>query len=282
MAHLKLVPPSRDEAVSLDALTVRLFETRRLSLELAGPLTPEDMVVQASEEASPTKWHLAHVTWFFETFILMKYLAGYRAFDDTFNYCFNSYYESQGQRQPRAHRGLLTRPTSERVLAYRAHVDEALEKLLSRRGAFDGEIARLIEVGINHEQQHQELLLTDILALFAASPLRPAYRARRARFRARHARSPPAGSRFAGGIRKIGNDGAGFAWDNEAPRHDASSSRLPSRRSRRHQRRMARLHRRWRLPHGLAVACRRLDDRQSRRLARAPLLGGARRRPGWR
>ncbi len=136
MAHLKLVPPSRDEAVSLDALTVRLFETRRLSLELAGPLTPEDMVVQASEEASPTKWHLAHVTWFFETFVLMKYLAGYRAFDDTFNYCFNSYYESQGQRQPRAHRGLLTRPTSERVLAYRAHVDEALEKLLSRRGAF--------------------------------------------------------------------------------------------------------------------------------------------------
>ncbi len=219
MAHLKLVPP-RDETVSLEALAARLFETRRLSLELAEPLSPEDMVVQASEEASPTKWHLAHVTWFFETFVLAKYLEGYRVFDDTFNYCFNSYYESQGERQPRPKRGLLTRPSVDRVLAYRAHVDEALEKLLSRQGAFDGEIARLIEVGINHEQQHQELLLTDILALFSANPLRPAYRARRKR--PERALPGPAGwISFAGGIRKIGHDGAGFAWDNEAPRHDA-------------------------------------------------------------
>jgi ergothioneine biosynthesis protein EgtB len=219
MAHLKLVPP-RAETVSLEALAARLFETRRLSLELAEPLSPEDMVVQASEEASPTKWHLAHVTWFFETFVLTKYLEGYRVFDETFNYCFNSYYESQGERQPRPKRGLLTRPTADRVLAYRAHVDEALEKLLSRQGAFDGEIARLIEVGINHEQQHQELLLTDILALFSAIPLRPAYRARRQRPE-RPLPGPAGWISFAGGIRKIGHDGVGFAWDNEAPRHDA-------------------------------------------------------------
>ena len=113
-------------------LAERLFETRNLSLTLAAPLSPEDMVVQAMDDASPTKWHLAHVTWFFETFVLKPHLEGYRLFDDTFNYCFNSYYESLGPRQPRPKRGLLTRPSAERVLAYRAHVDGGLEKLLSR------------------------------------------------------------------------------------------------------------------------------------------------------
>src|SRR5262245_32499764 len=154
----------------------RLLDTRHLSHELAAPLSPEDMTVQAMEDASPTKWHLAHVTWFFETFILVKHLAGYRLFDESFNYCFNSYYESQGTRQPRPKRGLLTRPSIERVLAYRAHVDDGLRALLA--DSIDAEVARLIEIGINHEQQHQELLLTDILALFAANPLRPAYRLR--------------------------------------------------------------------------------------------------------
>ena len=158
------------------SIEARLFETRRLSLELAEPLSAEDMTVQAMDDASPSKWHLAHVTWFFETFILRKHLPGYEAFDDTFNYCFNSYYESQGARQPRPKRGLLTRPSSERVLAYRAHVDAALAKLFARGISASSQIARLVEVGINHEQQHQELLLTDILALFAANPLRPAYR----------------------------------------------------------------------------------------------------------
>jgi ergothioneine biosynthesis protein EgtB len=199
---------------------VRLMETRRLSLELARPLSAEDMVVQAMEDASPTKWHLAHVTWFFETFVLAKHLPGYRLFDDTFNYCFNSYYESQGKRQPRPQRGLLTRPSSERVLGYRAHVDEALEALFRQASALEPEVQRLIEVGINHEQQHQELLLTDILALFAANPLRPAYRARLPR--AHRPESAPAGwIDFSGGVHKVGHDGAGFAWDNEAPRHDA-------------------------------------------------------------
>jgi ergothioneine biosynthesis protein EgtB len=184
---------------------------------LAEPLSPEDMTVQPMDDASPTKWHLAHVTWFFEQFILKQHLAGYEPFDDAFNYCFNSYYESQGQRQPRGRRGVLTRPSSERVLVYRAHVDEALAQLGG--GGFSPEVARLIEVGINHEQQHQELLLTDILALFAANPLRPAYRQRKPRAAAPEP-DPTRWVEFAGGIRQAGHDGNGYHWDNEAPQHD--------------------------------------------------------------
>ena len=198
----------------------RLFQTRRLSLELAEPLSAEDMTVQAMDDASPTKWHLAHVTWFFETFILSKHLPGYQTFDASFNYCFNSYYESQGPRQPRPRRGVLTRPSSERVRAYRAHVDDALAKLFARGISATSPIARLVEVGINHEQQHQELLLTDILALFAANPLRPAYRQGQGDVNS----TPPEAVgwlEFSGGIAKIGHDGKGYAWDNEMPRHDA-------------------------------------------------------------
>src|SRR5262245_7438084 len=208
------------ELTSAGTIASRLFRTRSLSLELASPLSAEDMTVQAMDDASPTKWHLAHVTWFFETFILSKHLPGYRTFDETFNYCFNSYYESQGARQPRPKRGLLTRPTSERVLAYRAHVDDGLAKLLARGVAATSPIARLVEVGINHEQQHQELLLTDILALFAANPLRPAYCQPSSPIRPA-APEPMQFIEFAGGLGKIGHDGQGFAWDNELPRHDA-------------------------------------------------------------
>jgi ergothioneine biosynthesis protein EgtB len=197
----------------------RLLDTRHLSHELAAPLSAEDMTVQAMEDASPTKWHLAHVTWFFETFILNQHLPGYRPFDDTFNFCFNSYYESQGPRQPRPRRGVLTRPSSERVMAYRAHVDEGLAKLFANGVEPESEIARLVEIGINHEQQHQELLLTDILALFAANPLRPAYRPRRPR-PAAPKQDDVGWVEYAGGISQIGHTGVGFAWDNEAPRHD--------------------------------------------------------------
>jgi ergothioneine biosynthesis protein EgtB len=209
--HPSAQQPAQDQAK-------RLFATRKLSLDLAAPLSPEDQVVQAMEDASPTKWHLAHVTWFFETFILQHHLPGYRSFDERFNFCFNSYYESQGERQPRPKRGLLTRPSSAEVLAYRAHVDEGLHAVFARDVDPAGEVARLVEIGINHEQQHQELLLTDILALFAQSPLRPAYREA----------SHPAGASkvpslsyiaFDGGIREAGHSGAGFHWDNEAPRH---------------------------------------------------------------
>jgi ergothioneine biosynthesis protein EgtB len=217
MSRTLSIVRSRTDAPS--ALRDRLFATRHLSLELAEPLSVEDMVVQPMEDASPAKWHLAHATWFFETFILAKHLSGYEAFDPAFNYCFNSYYESQGPRQPRPRRGVLTRPSAERVLAYRAHVDEALARLFANSVEPGSKIARLVEVGINHEQQHQELLLTDILALFAANPLRPAYRSRRPR--AAGGEPDALGwIAFPGGIRKVGHGGNGFAWDNEAPRHD--------------------------------------------------------------
>ena len=230
-AHDRIFSAS-PETLSPDAsgaLTERLFATRRLSLELAAPLSTEDMAAQAMEDASPTKWHLAHVSWFFETFVLKPHLPGYRLFDESFNFCFNSYYEALGTRQPRSARGLLTRPSAERVIDYRAHVDDALVRLAERGLEPESDLARLIEIGINHEQQHQELLLTDILALFAVNPLRPAYREGRARVslasvgEAAETRGSAALGwiSYDGGIVKIGHAGDGYAWDNESPRHDA-------------------------------------------------------------
>lgn len=208
------------QTVRNDSLTMRLFEMRKLSVDLVAPLNAEDMTVQAMDDASPTKWHLAHTSWFFETFILAPYLSGYTIFDEAFNYCFNSYYERLGARHARPKRGLLTRPSLDRVMDYRAHVDLALSRLIANENAARADWAGLIEVGINHEQQHQELMLTDILCLFAANPLRPAYRPRRPR--ARPARIEPLGwIDFAGGVYPIGDAGNGFAWDNERPRHDA-------------------------------------------------------------
>ncbi len=206
-------------AGSADRLVARLLDTRRYSLTLAAPLTPEDQVVQPNDDASPTKWHLAHVTWFFETFLLKAFLPDYRVFDERFAFCFNSYYEAEGARQPRGLRGLLTRPSADEVLAYRAHVDDALARLMASPAASRPDLRALVEVGINHEQQHQELLLTDILSLFAAEPLRPAY-----------LQKAPAGSGIVralaftehdGGIVEIGHSGDGFSFDNEGPRHRA-------------------------------------------------------------
>jgi ergothioneine biosynthesis protein EgtB len=212
-------PAGESGPLESQMLAERLFETRKHSLELAAPLTPEDMVVQAMDDASPTKWHLAHVTWFFENFVLKPHLDGYRHFDDAFNYCFNSYYESMGARHPRPKRGLLTRPSAERVLAYRAHVDANLEKLMSR-GKPSAELSRLIEIGINHEQQHQELLLTDVLALFAQNPLRPAYQPAPGALDASEP-DAPRWIEYAGGIHRVGHTGEGYCWDNELPRHEA-------------------------------------------------------------
>ena len=194
----------------------RLFATRRRSVELAEPLTPEDQTVQSMDDASPTKWHLAHTTWFYETFILAR-CDGYRVFDERFAYLFNSYYESAGPRHPRPWRGLLTRPTCEEVLAYRAHVDAGLRELFAAGGDGDRALADLIELGVQHEQQHQELLLTDILNLFAFNPLRPRYRA---------THDEPAGSAapalgfvsFAASLHEVGHAGEGFCFDNETPR----------------------------------------------------------------
>jgi ergothioneine biosynthesis protein EgtB len=212
---------SRGREERAAGLIPRLFETRAHSLTLAKPLSPEDMTVQASDDASPTKWHLAHVTWFFENFVLVPHLEGYRIFDDDFNYCFNSYYEALGPRHPRGRRGLLTRPSAARVIDYRKHVDEALRRLVEKDVAPDSEIARLLEIGINHEQQHQELLLTDILALFAANPLRPAYQSAAPLGRAGAEPDALGWIDIAGGIRRVGHPGNGYSWDNELPAHDA-------------------------------------------------------------
>lgn len=199
-------------------LKARLFDTRKLTLDLVSPLGVEDQAAQANEDASPTKWHLAHVTWFFEAFVLRPYLPGYRIFSEHFNFCFNSYYDAMGERQPRAQRGLLTRPTHVEVRDYRAHVDAALDALFSRGLADEDDVANRIEVGVNHEQQHQELLLTDILSLFALSPLRPAYR-EGAPPPADGKPQPLAWTEFKGGLQAIGHAEPGFAYDNETPRH---------------------------------------------------------------
>jgi ergothioneine biosynthesis protein EgtB len=205
------------EKVDTFSLRERLVATRALSAALAAPLSDEDQVVQAMDDASPTKWHLAHTTWFFEAFLLKRFLAGYRVFDERFEYCFNSYYESVGPRHPRPKRGLLTRPSAEEVRAYRAYVDAALARLLD--GGLSPEAAALIELGINHEQQHQELLLTDILALFADEPLKPAYRDSDPGVGSGEA-APLKWISFDGGIFELGHGGDGFAYDNESPRHE--------------------------------------------------------------
>ncbi|HKP33605.1 MAG TPA: DinB family protein, partial [Sphingomicrobium sp.] len=155
-----------------DELSKRLFATRRLTLELAAPLSDADATIQPFPDASPAKWHLAHTTWFFETFVLRDHVPGYRAFDEQYAFLFNSYYEAEGPRHERPRRGMLSRPSLDEVRAYRAHVDEALEGALPSLPAVALE---LIELGINHEQQHQELFLADILASFAANPIEPAY-----------------------------------------------------------------------------------------------------------
>jgi ergothioneine biosynthesis protein EgtB len=198
------------------ALADRVFATRCHSLRIAEPLSNEDMTVQAMDDASPTKWHLAHTTWFFETFVLKPFVPDYRVYDERFAFCFNSYYESAGPRHPRPRRGLLTRPPCDEVLAYRLHVDSELERLLC--DPHDPRVDSLVELGIQHEQQHQELMLTDILALLASNPLRPAYKLAGAREASGEA-PPVSYVDFPGGVRRIGHRGEGFCWDNERPDH---------------------------------------------------------------
>jgi ergothioneine biosynthesis protein EgtB len=190
---------------------------REASARLGAPLSDADATVQSMPDASPAKWHLAHTTWFFETMILGPNLPGYRAFDPRFNFLFNSYYESVGARQPRPRRGMITRPSLETISAYRGHVDRAMGSLM--QDDLSPAVSDLIELGCHHEQQHQELMLTDILHLFAQNPLRPAYKDPGPIAVGKTDSSPPAYRRFDGGVVEIGHDGAGFAFDCEGPRH---------------------------------------------------------------
>ncbi|WP_459618158.1 ergothioneine biosynthesis protein EgtB [Bordetella sp. 2513F-2] len=196
----------------------RYEAVRRKTLELAQPLSPEDCQVQSMPDCSPVKWHLAHTTWFFETFLIGRHDPGRAPFHPRYRMLFNSYYNAIGEKYPRPQRGLLSRPPLADVLRYREHVDAAMQALIAHMGQ-DPEFDALLDLGLNHEQQHQELILTDVKHMLSCNPLRPPYRD-----------EPPAGSlpagtpmgwtRYAGGIVRQGHEGQGFAFDNERPAHD--------------------------------------------------------------
>ena len=184
---------------------------------LAAPLTPEDQQVQSMPDVSPTKWHRAHITWFFETFLLIPHLPGYTTPDEQFGYLYNSYYEAVGDRHPRHERGLVSRPTADEVSAYRSHVDAAMARLIAEVVPGRADLEELVRLGLHHEQQHQELLLMDIKHVFSTNPLRPAYQPR-----PRPSDDTPGPIEwldFDGGLVRIGHEGEGFHFDNEAPRH---------------------------------------------------------------
>jgi ergothioneine biosynthesis protein EgtB len=208
-------------------------EVRDYSLELAHPLSPEDQQVQSMTDASPTKWHLAHTTWFFETVLLASHAPGYALFHELYPFLFNSYYEALGPRHERAQRGLLTRPTLNEVHAYRRYVDDAVLALIeSAEAQVFARIEPIVTLGLQHEQQHQELILTDILHAFSCNSLMPAYRQKKcdrdeggdqesvSASHASHACPQPIEwLRQPGGVVEIGHSGPGFCFDNERPRH---------------------------------------------------------------
>jgi ergothioneine biosynthesis protein EgtB len=198
------------------SLRDRYQEIRRTTLELTRPFSAEDQMLQSMPDASPAKWHLAHTTWFFETFILSSRVSGYRAFDSRYKHLFNSYYKQLGSHPLRGSRGLMSRPSLEEVHAYRAWVDDAMLRHLEIEGA-DSDAAALIELGLNHEQQHQELILTDLKHALWSMPLRPD---RVNRPRAVSTAAPLEWIAFEAGIHQIGHAGEGFAFDNEGPRHE--------------------------------------------------------------
>ena len=210
-------PPITHDTTVLEAvgLAARHAQVRAQTLALAAPLSEADAQVQSMPDASPTKWHLAHTTWFFETFVLEAHERGFQPFDPAFRVLFNSYYQGVGAQHPRAQRGLITRPDLGTVRAYRAQVDTRLAALLASPHA--AEVHALVELGLQHEQQHQELILTDLLHLLSCNPLSPAYQPRWPLVPVQ----PVAQGwlALAGGLVEIGHAGGGFAFDNELPRH---------------------------------------------------------------
>jgi ergothioneine biosynthesis protein EgtB len=200
-------------------LTARFTTVRTDTDRLCEPLEPEDYLLQPMPDASPVKWHLAHTTWFFEQFFLQKFDTSYKPYNAQFAQLFNSYYESVGARIARAERGILSRPNVREIVYYRKHVDTAVQRFLERRG---GELSKeqgaVLELGLNHEQQHQELILTDLKYAFSRNPLQPAYTGENPG-RITPTPSPLKWVNFPGGLMQIGHDGEGFAFDNEGPLH---------------------------------------------------------------
>jgi len=168
-------PPRRDSA---ESLAQRFNDVRATTLALAEPLSAEDCALQSMPDASPVKWHMAHTTWFFETFIVASMVPDYKPFHPHFRILFNSYYNAVGDKHPRPERGLVSRPGLQEVLAYRDHVDQQMQEYLSQGTGLTADAAALVELGLNHEQQHQELILTDLKHLFSRNPLHPVYRKR--------------------------------------------------------------------------------------------------------
>lgn len=198
----------------LQSLRERVSEVRHTSVRITDGLSPEDQMLQSMPDASPTKWHMAHTTWFFETFILQAYLPSYKPFDSRYKYLFNSYYKQLGAHPYRGSRGLMSRPSSQQVHAYRDHVERTLIAFLDDAGR---DALELIELGLNHEQQHQELILTDIKHALWSSPLRPEVVSARV---SADPSSPLTWTEIEGGVYAVGHNGNGFAFDNESPRHE--------------------------------------------------------------
>lgn len=215
-AHVSVASALRSDTHRANDLAERLRRTRQLTLDLAAPLSDADSTIQPFPDASPAKWHLAHTTWFFEIFVLRDHVRDYQPFDDRFAYLFNSYYEAEGERHARPKRGMLSRPSLDEVRDWRKSVDEALDQAVPQLSdaALD-----LIELGINHEQQHQELFLTDLLATFAENPTEPAYAELGPP--TCFATEPLAYHPGRTGIVEIGARDEGFAFDCERPRHRA-------------------------------------------------------------
>lgn len=209
-------------AAARAALAERFARVRAHSLALAAPLSAEDQCVQSMPDASPTKWHLAHTSWFFEAVVLQPHLGGYECFEPRWHHLFNSYYESLGPRHPRPQRGLLTRPLLTSVHRYRAHVDAAVQHFIATAAdAAWATVQPLVELGLQHEEQHQELILTDILHALSCNPLLPAYEPleNAALWLDGSAPAAPAWLQGPAGPVRIGHAGEGFAFDNETPRH---------------------------------------------------------------
>ncbi len=204
---------------AVESLSTYYSRVRAQSVALVGTLAPEDTVVQSMPDVSPAKWHLAHVTWFFERFVLESFAPGYERCNEDYDFLFNSYYYTAGQMHARPKRGLLSRPTLAQVLDYRAHVDAHMLRLLDERGD-DAKLAAVVTLGLNHEQQHQELLLTDIKHVLSQNPLQPAFDPE---LPVPSSRPVDAYSFINGtsGIQRVGASGDGFHFDNETPRHDA-------------------------------------------------------------
>ena len=199
-------------------LSAAYSQVRATTERLAAPLSAEDQTVQSMADVSPTKWHRAHVTWFFETFVLGPHCPTYRPYDDAFAYIFNSYYEALGQRHPRSERGLISRPGVAEIARYRSFVDAAMNDLLLSQ--FEPRVHELITLGLHHEQQHQELLLMDIKHVLSRNPMRPAYAPPEGAVQMDRPAPPKAGwIEHDGGVTEIGHTGRGFGFDNEFPRH---------------------------------------------------------------